>query len=324
MFAFLPVPALSSNPSLLTHAKFLCDIDAWEQFQASVGHYTWLNQHEVILHTTHAYDQAPTLTSFHIQTRSYSTIGLKLMTGELKRSLTLPTPSPDGKYLLWEDYRKQSHQFVVTNLDGKRLGQWPMHAYRQTISNEEEESVVTWSPDSASLIECVSRWESDGHIDIWQHKVTDLGKEVAFPHLPKTFDFAIWCKAGMNANGRITWPFYYPSPSPELSVICDWNPYSPSEMVRKSVKWPKGEAAVMAELSPDGRHILWQIESSDGLADELVVTNADGSSHKSLGRIRFQSNGNNTRQSFGEVHWNPNSKAVSFVWLKKLYLVDLR
>lgn len=315
------------EPDLIKRSQLITKVSGWVEGQLTVGIYVWLTPNELAAFTT----------------QSDATV-LDIRTGA-KRAMNSPAVfwgryqgiSPDGSKVFRQDWKDQDVTWTVLTLkDGRLIGSWSIRSHDPRPGMDEDTGTLAptaiWDVSGTRIYQMES-WRSGSrlHYEAVEHDATH--PEIAHRY---SADVAadVWF---LSAHERKILAFDH-YPQGRTCFLYEWN------LEQHGQAWKSWKVHAPANLffaqspiaSPDGKHLLWEAGRSgkNNPADNagypyrdvsLWVSDADGGHMKELGVIDFHTRNDEKQmlasQHFGEVHWNPDSKRVSYIYNRKLYIV---
>lgn len=321
LVGFVTLFCQGSGP--LPMSQFILRADGWDEAQSTVPHYVWLNPSQLIYSTRFpTWSDDITLHLLDIRSRESSVLtGLTSLCNRYGAGCWFE-PSQDGKLLLWSGRDGTKARWYVCKMDGTGLCSWPRHAESRLRDTAGEESIAHWSADGLFFTEAERFWKtrSPASVKTWMRSLNDIGKETTYPEFPEP-SLGYYADAYEVGNGRMVCTSLFYAEGQPAAEIVSWTAGDPRDILRTRVSIPKSTVS-LAEISPDRTRILWRTEEEGGpkpdwpTEDALWVSRINGTGFHKIGGVPAQYG-----QHFGETHWVPGGKLVSYMYFGKLYTV---
>lgn len=236
------------------------------------------------------------------------------------------TLSPDGKKAQWFEGGPGSpaRQWRVVSLDGTSdiVGKWDGYGVKHTAEG-------AWMPDSNRWIALIKTCDKPA-ILLYNLATPDSPQEILLPPFRAQVEKASYCETtliGVTPRGEAV------TTLSEGEGISNGEIYrfslkgTAGAVHRSTVRFPKGARADEVVLSPAGDRLAWRlvyVEGQDQLStmrakDELWASRLDGSSMHCIGQSDWFYH---PKKDFPHaVHWLPDGKHLSFLYLDELYTV---
>jgi hypothetical protein len=329
MIALLACSFLFGAPDLLAESRYIFSPTKWAESQATVGSYTWLDPNHLLFYTASVSNGSDwTSTYYSLDVTSLKVSRQDALTAASKKLglEKLPEPDPSGKRLLWSAYKDKAASFVLTGTNGEVISTWRRHAFQTQMDSEQEESSAHWSADGRSITESQLHWDEPERISVWSGALSDLAKEgSSTEYTPWTWlGKSAWCDAYELGDARmLAIPHDMALPVPETVPIVTWSLENPGHMQTTLFHVPPPYFVEWKEVSPDRKRLLWILWSETLDVEGIWTSRIDGSDLREVGTINFLPKRPDwDSQHFGEIHWVPGSKSISYIFMGKLYLVD--
>lgn len=309
--------AIFSEPNLIERSRFLMNVGDWNESQYTVGKYQWWSKDEILADGK----KEPLLIDF-------------------KTGRTNPSPeygyaeSVSPSHYSAETSWSDDHQITWTILDrtGKiRMAAWKYKslAPRPMMSSDNgfPSPTIQFSNDEKSLFH-IDYWEGEVRVNVQvtERKFPNVQQAIKHPVSEIKFDSEV------EVIGRKIMLSPYFQFVPQDYWIQEWDIDQTSKDARKwLVSFPKGKRFRSRITSPDQKHSLWVFEKPPLLAESVWVSDLHGENMREIGEIIYEQPGQTkandsqeagNSQNFGELKWNPDSKHVSYIFMRKLYMVQ--
>ncbi|MEI7984041.1 MAG: hypothetical protein WCI55_00310 [Armatimonadota bacterium] len=310
--------------------KLLADVGSWAGTVSQVADYYWLKSNTVLF-WRQVWAESPILFTLKLSTTQVQESKLAKVINDSSGSVESISVSPNGEKVLWESYKDKQSSWSIANIDGSEYKQFPRRKTSMIVSNHgpDDETIAFWSTDSKSVFESIIDFGDGAFTRLWSRPIDSINKERSYPLAKGYVDWQpvmigknlAFAKSGL-ANG-----------GPRSSVgFITWNIENP-KLTRKAwtVNVPKGRTIVNFSHSPSGTEILWDLsvkaskepQSWDSKGEEFWVSDVRGKSWKQVYRIDFDpKNAGADASALGGVMWRPDGRAFSYIYKKKLYLVE--
>jgi len=327
----LSTAAGQKAPNLVDKSRAVCATKGWYGVTKGTADHHWVGNSQ-ILYIVPKPDGSNDLKLFSVDTGQTKSAPLA---EAFRQSVGEPESvkvSPDGQKMFWSGKNVAEPSWFVANMSAKSVETFPRRLVDMSADapTPDEESTLTWSPDSRSVLECVITFGRNTATSVWRRTLGAIATEQAYP---KARGYADWQPTMIG-----TWLAFAPSGisigGPRKSVgFNTWKVDQPAT-TRKSwnVKVPANRTIAGFSHSFSGKQILWDLSIHndkhsgpwDSAGEEIWITDAEGKNWKQIAQVVFdEKKGDEQVTRFGLPKWRPDGKAISFDYMGKLYIFKL-
>lgn len=319
------------TPSLMAKAKPVVETKSWVEAAKGVADYRWVNSHSVIFAKVIGEGEPARLFLYDTQAKRETEAWCSQEFGGFSGDFSTLRVSPDGTRLLWGSTGEKPLWSVAT-FGNDRIPSFPRKVLRMTaaLPMPSDESTLMWDADSRSVFESTIAFGGNPVTMLWRRTGPSYEKEKM---LPAAKGYADW-QPYILGDGNAFAPSGIGAGGPKNSVgFNTWNIENPGRTRKHlTVTVPKGRSISGFAHSFSGKQVLWDLATHDAkhpgpwdVADEEIwLSDAQGKNWKLLAKMPFKDRKDDEQLSqFGSPKWVPGDKAISFVYLGKLYLFNL-
>jgi len=314
-------PKEAAHPLLLEHSRLVMTTGGWREFQTTVGHYFWWDHNHILVFTGDE-NQRLIDVGTHLSTPQPSKIPFFRDSLSSNNRFEIESDSV-GDELMWK---------VVDVSSRSTLGSWksPRQVPAPVGRNDfflPWQPQVFWASNGQSLYEAEYKFFGRKQRLQVRHRALDnLSEPKVYPNI------FVDQPAVIHDEEAFTWT----KQNTQTFLITSWRLDNPSKARRQKVRSPKGGIFIDFQPSPDYRRALWLVGTpvKERMKDmaypynsiSLWTSDLRGENMREVGRIPFKTNdiiqAQDRYQHFGELHWNPDSKRISFIYDGKFYIVN--
>jgi hypothetical protein len=310
---------IASEPNLIQKSRLLMEVGDWNESQYTVGKYLWWTSDQIIADGK----KEPLIIDFKlghtIPSPEYQPI--------FSEGLVEPT-----RYVSKEIWNGNVLTWIILDATGKnQIASWTSKtlAPRPMLDadNGYPGPFLQFSSDKRSLFQ-IEYWQGDKKVNtqITERRFPNVLEATTHPVSKISYDSSIEV-IGRNV---LLAPYFQFRPEEDYRMK-EWSIDKTSKECRNwIVPLPKGKIFGQRFTSPDQKRSLWIFERSPNdavRAESVWVSDLHGENMKEIGEIVFSPDGQDkkesaSRQNFGGIQWNPDSKRISYIFMRKLYIVQ--
>lgn len=325
------VLARNQVPRLIENSTLIAETKNWFGVTAYCADYHWLDA-EKILYMTEGERQTMVFHTYNIVTKRTADNALSAAYKQSDGSFDSIEVSPDGKKVFWSGRTGKQSKWFVADCDGKNVGSFDRRKTSVIISNHgpDDETTLTWGPDGKSVYESIVEFGNGTSTSLWYRSIPPLDREQKLPTAKGYVDFQprilpgniAFATSGLAMGGER-----------KSAGFITWNVNNPGRTRREwTVTVPKNRTISMFSHSHDGNRILWDLTVHDpknpdqwaGVAEDFFLTDATGKGWQIVANLPFDKNNSGEQRSkMSGPQWTIDDKALSYVYMGKLYLFKL-
>ncbi len=311
--------ALAPAQSLLDHSTKIASTQGWYAPHSALPVYSWINSTELIFLSAERSRGVQGWNWVHwhrYNTKTKTSTLLEFLSRNADDADNFEV-SPDGKRVLWDGSRNHQPYWFEAKLDGSEFKVWPRHDVPGVISNDEPCSYAFWARDSRSVMESENFFSPKGDYQVWERPIANPDIEKTFPRVEGS-PFVMWAYPVTGGRMLGVSDNYLDGYKTDL---CIWDPHHSGVVASHHLCLPRPYTiSWFSGVSPDGRHLLWELHSKLGSEDvAIATTDLAGRNLRVIGALISKS----VSSSFGGSAWVPGGKFVSFCYLGGLYVLPL-